>query len=105
MAKPIKDRVMGVLLQRSDQWTLARHIAREADCHSGPSEPTVRAAIAALIEEGVPIVSCQSGYKIAMSDAEVDYAARELNIRAQEIQRRTANLRRAWRLWKAAGDL
>ena len=105
MSKPIKDRVMDVLLRHDGQWVLAFHIAREARCHSGASEPAVRQAIAALIKEGVPVISCSGGYKIAQSPAEVAMAASALRVRADEINRRVEALHAAWRIWEESSNL
>jgi len=105
MKKSIKDRVMEVLLARQGYWTVSTHIARAADCNSGPSEPSVRAAIALLIAEGVPIVSCECGYKIAETEAEVVRASQDLHMRAEEIRVRAHTLHLAWEKWNLANDL
>lgn len=96
----IIDRIMEVMVCRSDRWLTSTEIASLADCHSGSSEPSVRKAIRCLIERGVPIVSCQEGFKIATHQNEVQLAVQDLRIRAADIVRRADHLQRSWRLWE-----
>jgi hypothetical protein len=105
MPKPLKDRVMEALLKRQGQWTVSSHLARIVEAHSGPSEPTVRRAIASLIYEGVPIISCSLGYKIAETEREVEHSVKELLNRSSEIELRVGDLRNAWRLWNLGKDI
>ncbi len=103
--RTISERVFSALIKHKGEWRTSAEIAGEAGCTADMSQLPVRTAVRGLITDGVPIVSSQWGYRIAVSDAEIKIALDALRTRADEIQHRADLLMDAWELWNSVEGL
>ena len=84
----IKSDILDRLSETPDKHIESTRLQRAADCN----HRQVRLAVLSLIEDGIAIVSCNYGFKIATSWGEVNLVLKDLAARSAAMHKRIHSL-------------
>lgn len=93
-------KLISFLKENKGRFYTAKELAKECGFATNGTQVEVRFAIANLISEGNPIISCDSGFALAIHKNQIQKYIETLQHRQQGITRRINDLSKIYELWQ-----